>query len=113
MARSVGRRYLARMKDPAGTPALIDAIRHLHGLEAEWLESVPVHEEHNGRTVWAGHVQVFRVQHPQCDRCYAWSHESGPGGRRRFHAVLGAPPVDSAELAVQTVVFCTAKKSAS
>lgn len=42
---------LARM-DPAGIPALRDAIKHLHGLDATWLESVPVHEKHEGRTVW-------------------------------------------------------------
>src|SRR5690606_32577533 len=77
------------MKDAAGTPALQDAIRHLHGLESTWLESVAVHEEHEGETVWAGHMQAFDVDHPPTRRCYAWSHESGPGGRRRFHAVLG------------------------
>jgi hypothetical protein len=100
------------MQDPAGTPALVDAIRHLHGLEATWLESVAVHEQHEGKTVWAGHVQVFAVEHPACSRVYAWSHESGPGGRRRFHAVLGDPVV-SAEMAVRTVVLGAAKKAAN
>lgn len=101
------------MQDPAGLPALLDAIRHLHGVEAEWLESVAVHEEHDGQTVWAGHVQVFRVDHPACSRVYAWSHESGPGGRRRFHAVLGVPPVDSAEMAVRTSVMAEQGKRAN
>jgi hypothetical protein len=31
--------------DAAGLPALVEAIRHLHGLEAKWLESVPVTEK--------------------------------------------------------------------
>jgi hypothetical protein len=93
--------------DPAGIPALKEAIRHLHGLEAKWIESVPVHEQHEGRTVWEGEVQVFAVTHPKATRVYAWSHET-EGGRRRFHAVLGAPPVDGAEMAVRTAVLSQA-----
>jgi hypothetical protein len=81
----------------------------MHGLEATWLESVPVHEQHEGTTVWAGHVQVFTVQHPKASRVYAWSHEIGPGGRRRFHAVLGAPPVTSALDAVRVVALAEAR----
>ena len=49
------------MDDDAGLPALIEAIRHLHGLQATWLESVPVKETHEGQTVWQGEVQVFAV----------------------------------------------------
>jgi hypothetical protein len=91
--------------DPAGLPALVDAIKHLHGLDATWLESVPVHERApTGETVWEGEVQVFAVEHSKASRCYAWSHESGPGGRRKFHAVLGAGPVDSAAKAVQVAI---------
>ncbi|HVU04799.1 MAG TPA: hypothetical protein VHE30_23765 [Polyangiaceae bacterium] len=90
--------------DAAGLPALAEAIRHMHGLEAKWLAAVPVHEKHDGRTVWEGEVQVFAVEHPKASRVYAWSHET-ENGRRRFHAVLGAPPVDSAEMAVRTAVL--------
>jgi len=90
--------------DPAGIPALLEAIKHMYGLDAKWLESVPVHEQHEGRTVWQGEVQVFAVEHPKASRVYAWSHET-ENGRRRFHAVLGQPPVDGAEMAVRTAVF--------
>jgi hypothetical protein len=90
-----------RLMDAAGIPALKEAIRHMHGLDARWLESVPVHETHEGRTVWGGEVQVFAVEHPKASRVYAWSHET-EGDRRRFHAVLGAPPVDGAVMAVRT-----------
>jgi hypothetical protein len=47
---------------------------------------------HQGQTVWDGEVQVFEVTHPKASRVYCWSHESGANGKRRFHAVLGAPP---------------------
>lgn len=98
--------------DPAGLPALLDAIKHLHGLDATWLESVPVHERApTGETVWQGVVQVFAVEHPKASRVYAWSHESGPGGRRRFHAVLGAPPVDSPVAAVRVAIVGEFRKA--
>ena len=99
--------------DAAGLPALIEAIRHLHGLEATWLESVPVHEQHEGETVWEGEVQVFAVEHPKATRVYAWSHETegGPKGRRRFHAVLGAAPVDGPVMAVRTAVLAEVRQN--
>lgn len=34
--------------DPAGTDALLDAIRHMHGCEAAWLGSVPGHGRRDG-----------------------------------------------------------------
>jgi hypothetical protein len=90
--------------DDAGQEALRDAIQHLHGLRSEWIESVSVRETFKGELVWEGEVQVFGIQHPQATRCYAWSHESGPGGRRKFFAVLGIPPVDSATDAVRASI---------
>jgi hypothetical protein len=93
--------------DAAGLPALLDAIRHLEGCAAEWVESVPVHEKTaQGGTVWQGEVQVFDlVKHPKgVRRAYAWSHAT-EGGRRRFHVVLHAPPVDGPVMAVKTAVL--------
>lgn len=98
------RRYAAPPMDAAGLPALIEAIRHLHGLEATWLELVPVVETHEGQTVWAGEVQVFAVEHPKATRVYAWSHETDVG-KRRFHAVLGAGPVTGAREAVRVAIL--------
>jgi hypothetical protein len=92
-------------EDPAGTPALQDAIRHLHGCESRWVESVPVHEEREGKTVWDGVVQVFDlVGYPKAKRAYAWSH-GADGNERRLHVVLHVPPVDSAVMAVRTAVL--------
>lgn len=90
--------------DPAGLPALLDAIRHMHGVEATWLESIPVHETWNGNTVWQGDVQVFQVEHPSgATRAYAWSHAT-EGTRRRFVAVLGLGPVKDAVSAVRAAI---------
>ena len=96
--------------DPAGTEALQDAIWHMHGLKSVWVESVDVHETFNGETVWQGQVQVFSVQHPKANRAYAWSHAVGDGGKRRFHAVLGMPPVVDAVTAVRAAIAAEGKR---
>ena len=99
--------------NPAGLPALLDAIRHLHGCEAIFVESVPVHETHEGKTVWDGEVQVFDlVGHPKAKRAYAWSHAT-EGAKRKFVAVLGLPPVVDARTAVQASIVAQYKKTQS
>lgn len=93
--------------DDAGLPALLDAIRHLEGCAATWVESVPVHEKTpTGETVWEGEVQVFDLaKHPKgVRRAYAWSHVT-EGARRRFHVVLHAPPVDGPVMAIKTAIL--------
>ncbi len=96
--------------DPAGTPALQDAIKHMHGCDSVWLESVAVNETFEGAQVWKGEVQVFQVVgHPTATHCYAWS-EASTGNRRRFFACLHIPPVDSPAKAVQASIVADAKK---
>jgi hypothetical protein len=100
-----------RLMDPAGLPALIEAIRHLHRADATWVESVAVRETFNGAVVWDGEVQVFELRgHALASRAYAWSHESGPGGKRRFVAVLHEGPIDSPVKAVRAAIVASAKK---
>ena len=90
--------------DDAGIPALQDAIRHVHGCEATWVESVPVVERFRGEIVWAGEVQVFDlIGHPAAKRAYAWSYAT-EGERRRFVAVLQLPPVEDAVTAVRAAI---------
>jgi len=100
------------MTDAAGIPALVEAIGHMYGIEATWLETVPVHETFQGETVWAGEVEVFAVAHPTTTRCYAWSHET-TGTKRRFHAVLGVPPIDSPLKAVQASIVGEVRRAAN
>ena len=99
--------------DAAGIPALIEAIRHMHGCEATWVESVGVHERApSGDTVWEGEVQVFELEgHPGADRAYAWS-EATEGEKRRFYAVLEAEPVTSAATAVRASILAGAQRPA-
>jgi len=90
--------------DEAGTDALREAIKNMHGCDSEWVESVPVVEKFKGEVVWAGEVQVFDlIGHPKAKRAYAWSHAT-EGTKRRFVAVLGLPPVDGPQAAVRIAI---------
>jgi len=85
---------------------LRDVIHHLHGGKAKHLESVPVKESFQGKTVWEGVVEVFRLKgHPQTDRVYAWMHcTDDPARPKRHVTVLHVPPVVSPRTAVQAAV---------
>jgi hypothetical protein len=84
--------------------ALQDTIRRLYGCEADYLESVPVREQHPGGAVRSVVVEVFALRgHPQARRCYAWVDRRDDGGGQ-FIAVLELIPVDSPRTAVQVAL---------
>lgn len=98
--------------DPAGIPALRDAIEHLHGCKAAHVETIAVHERSpTGETVWQGDVEAFALSgHPKAGRAYAWS-EATTGTKRRFFAVLELGPVKDAPSAVRASILADARKS--
>ena len=64
------------------------------------METVPVTEEFQGRTVWEGDVEVFELHdHPKASRIYAWGY-SDEDEPRRYVTVFEMLPVTSPELAV-------------
>lgn len=85
---------------------LRDVIHHLHGVKARHLESVPVIETFQGKTVWDGVVEVFHLTgHPKSDKVYAWIHETDdPKNPKRHVTVLHIPPVVSPQTAVQAAI---------
>jgi len=84
---------------------LKDVIRQLHGAEATHVKSVPVKEQHQGKTVWDGVVEVFDlIGHPKTHRVYAWAHETEPGNLRHV-TVLHIPPAVSPETAVRAAII--------
>jgi hypothetical protein len=96
----------------AGIPALAEAIRQLHGVEARHVKTSHVHQKRKGETAWSGYVEVFDlVGHPTATKAYAWS-EATEGGERRFFAVLHVGPIDSATKAVQASILADARASA-
>ncbi len=100
------------MTDPAGIPALIDAIRHMHDCGAKHVETVRVREEFQGQVVFERDVEVFDLLgHAQVKRVYAWS-EATTGTKRRFFAALHVPPVDSPVAAVRASLLADTQKPA-
>jgi hypothetical protein len=96
---AVKKRYIERLQM---------VIRQLHGCDAAWLESVPVHEVYEGKTVWQGDVEVFALTgHPKANRCYGWTY----GEPEQFITILELPPVDSAAAAVKVGVAYQVKKA--
>jgi hypothetical protein len=95
------------MNDPR---RLQQAIRDLHGLEAVHVGSVLVVETFDGKPVWEGDVEVFRVRgHSQAEHAYAWTYEDDDG-KLHHVAVLGVPPVDSPQNAVKAAVVAHIKR---
>jgi hypothetical protein len=82
-------------------------IHKLHGGTATHLESVPVTETFQGKTVWDGVVEVFRLKgHPKTDKVYAWMHDTDhPTNPKRHVTVLHIPPVVSPKTAVQVAII--------
>lgn len=78
----------------------------LHGVDATYVETVPVVEEFQGETVWQGDVEVFDVRgHPKATRGYGWGYVVGEEGGRRYFTVLELPPVTSPQTAVQAAIM--------
>ena len=84
---------------------LRDVIRRLHGVEAKHIESVPVKETFQGKTVWDGVVEVFElIGHPKAPKVYAWAHETDSPKRPRHVTVLHIHPITSPILAVRASI---------
>jgi hypothetical protein len=88
-------------------PELQEAIRRLHGVESKHIESVPVKETFQGKTVWDGTVEVFElVGHPKAPRVYAWAHDTdNPKQPIKHVTVLHIAPVTSAVAAVRAAII--------
>ena len=89
---------------------LKQAVESQHGGTTTLVQAVPVHETHNGQTVWDGVVHVFDLKGSTSGafRAYAWSYELGDG-RRRFFAVLHTPQIDGPRKAVAAAIVAEAR----
>jgi hypothetical protein len=83
------------------------AFLKLHGCDAVYLETVPVVEEFQGKTIWQGDVEVFELEgHPKATRGYGWGHVTGEHNQgRRYFTILELPPVDSPQTAVKAAIM--------
>jgi len=85
------------------------AVEGTHHCAASFKEAVRVTETFNGQMVWDGAVHVFTVDHPKATLCYAWSSPVEDSKKRRFYAVLGVSPVNSAKDAVRAAIVAENK----
>ena len=86
---------------------LREVIRRLHGVESTHVESIPVKETFQGRTVWEGVVEVFDlIGHPSAKRLYAWAHDTDDAESPKRHVtVLHVHPITSPILAVRAAIL--------
>lgn len=84
---------------------LRDVIRRLHGVESSHIESVPIKETFQGKTVWEGVVEVFELKnHPKAQKLYAWAYETDDPKKPKHVTVLHMGPVTSPLKAVQAAI---------
>lgn len=85
---------------------LREVIRRLHGVESKHIESVPIKETFQGKTVWEGAVEVFElVGHPKAQRAYASAHDTDDPKKRRHVTILHLGPITSPLLAVRAAII--------
>ena len=84
---------------------LKQTIKRLHGVESKHIETVPVKESFEGKTIWEGDVEVFELDgHPKAKNAYAWMHKLDDSKAKRHVTVLAVPPITSPEAAVKAVI---------
>jgi len=76
------------------------AIKDQHGCDSEHLLTRPVRETFQGKVIWEGDVEIFRVENSETPIAYAWSYKTDKG-RTRYVAVLAIPPIHTAVDAVR------------
>jgi hypothetical protein len=85
---------------------LQDMIRHRYGVESVHLESIPVKETSEGKTIWEGNVEVFELKnYPKAPKVYAWSYATFDPKRPLHVTVLHIPPITSPMQAVRAAIM--------
>ncbi len=84
-------------------------ILDLHGCDSMHAGSITVHETFQDKTAWRGVVEVFFLpSHAKTKMAYAWSYNED--GQTGFVAILGIPPINSPNDAVQAYIASQKKK---
>jgi hypothetical protein len=83
--------------------ALKKTVQQRHDRQAEHMQSVPVKEVFEGKTVWNGSVEIFTLRNAKAKRCYAWGQPK-EGGGWEITTVLEIPPVVSPHTAVKAAI---------
>jgi hypothetical protein len=74
-------------------------------VDSSHVESVPIKETFQGKTVWEGVVEVFELKnHPKAKKLYAWAYETDNPKKPRHVTVLHLGPITSPLLAVRAAI---------
>ena len=88
-------------------------IRILHGCESMHQESVLITETFQGKLLWQGTVEVFRLlNHPKTKTAFAWAFLDHTG-KIQFVTVLKIAPVDTPQRAVRALIASRLKAASS
>jgi len=89
------------------------AVESQHGGTATFIQTVPVHEQVGGQTVWDGTVSVFNLKGSRTGafRAYAWPGERREGKRRFIMTVLHTPVIVGPQQAVRAVIAMEATEA--
>jgi hypothetical protein len=84
------------------------AVEKTVGGAVSHVETVPVAESFQGKLIWKGIVEVFRVNNPPPDKAYGWivAAQGGPD----YVAVLGTHPINTPLDAVRAWIVSGGKK---
>ncbi len=93
-----------------GKLTLKDVVEQQHQCTATFREVAHVVETYNDATVWEGEVSVFDVDHPEASTIYAWADPVPGRGAPRYFAVLGKPPINTANDAVRAAIAARYRK---
>jgi hypothetical protein len=98
--------FAARRWQVSYSRELQDVIRQVYGVESKYLESVPVRETFQGRTIWDGIVEVFELKrHPSASKVYVFEQETDdPDNPHRYVTALHQPSIRSAREAVKAAI---------
>jgi len=88
-------------------PNIQKAVERTAGGKVSHVESVPVVETFQGKTVWQGVVEVFKVEKPPPAVAYGWAVKGDK--EPDYVAVLGVPPINSAVAAVRAWIVSQGK----
>ena len=100
------------MMNDVSVSELKKAVESTHGCKAIFKEQVSIEEKFKGLYVWRGVVSLFDIKnHAKAKICYAWSSPIKGSKKRKFYAVLGIPPVNSAKDAVRAAIVSDFKSN--
>jgi len=83
---------------------LLSAIEKKAMCGVAYVHTQPVRFVMDGKVLWDGKVEVFQLRdHPQAKQAFGWGFKNSQN-KMEYVTVVGAPPLDSASLAVKAFV---------